>query len=88
MNSDISVFCNTWLQCLSNLGGNRIHRSLSYAKHADKPNELFPFYFLYLGASDSDQLYCLIVKDDESSFMWLEPCATANFDNVVEALLR
>ena len=88
MKSDISVFCNTCLHCISTLGGTRIPRPLSHAMHADRPNELLHFDFLYLGPSESDQLYCLVVKDDASSFVWLEPCAAADSQHVVEVLLR
>ena len=88
MRTDISVFCNTCLHCSSTIGGLSIPRTLSHALHAEKPNELIHFDFLYLGDSITNVTYCLIIKDDASSFVWLEPCVTADAEAVVDVLIR
>ena len=73
MKSDIAVFCNTCLHCLATVGVNRVPRPLAHALHSDKPNELIHFDFLYLGECDAATPYCLIVRDDATSFVCLNP---------------
>ena len=78
MKTDIITFCNTCLHCQATIGGKRIPRPLSHALHTDTPNELIHFDFLYMGESVTGQTYVMIIKDDASSFVWLEPCASAD----------
>ena len=73
MKSDISVFCYTCLHCQSTIGGLRIPRPLGHTLHADKPNNLIHFDFLYMYPGEGDMKYVLIIKDDHSSYIMLEP---------------
>ena len=88
MRSDISVFCNTCLHCQLTLGGLRVPRPLGHALHATKPNELLHFDFLFMDEGDDKNSYCLILKDDASSFVWLEPCEAANSEAAASTLLK
>ena len=88
MKSDIAVFCKTRLHCSATVGVNRVPRPLAHVLYPDKPNEVIHFDFLYLGECEAATPYCLIVKDDATSFVFLEPCASADADSVVDFLLR
>ena len=41
-----------------------------------------------MGESTRGIIYILIIKDDASSFVWLEPCTAADADTTVETLLK
>ena len=88
MKPDVSVFCNTCLHCAASSGNKRVPRPLGHALHADKPNELIHFDFLYMGPGTAGYSYVLIVKDDCSSLVWLEPTATADADSAAAVLSR
>eukprot|EP00171_Calliarthron_tuberculosum_P018475 IDg18475t1 len=65
-------------------GEYRVPRPMGHAIRADSPNEVIHFEFLYLGESDVGYTYVLIIKDDASSFVWLEPCTVADAKCTVE----
>lgn len=88
MNADVLSFCNTCLHCVATSGSRRSPRPLAHALHSDKPNELLHFDFLFMGKSDSGPSYVLIIKDDASSYTWLESCQSADAESTVLALLR
>jgi len=88
MRSDIVSFCNTCLHCQSTTGGQRIPRPMGHALHSDRPNEIIHFDYLYMGPSDQGMQYVLIIKDDASAFVWLEPCTATDAESTVEVLLR
>lgn len=68
MKADIRAFCNTCLHCVATSGSHRTPRPLAHALHSDKPNELIHFDYLFMGKSDVNQTYVLIVKDDATSY--------------------
>jgi Integrase core domain/Integrase zinc binding domain/Chromo (CHRromatin Organisation MOdifier) domain len=88
MREDVATFCETCLHCLSTVGGLRIPRPMGHALHAERPNELLHFDFLYMDKSTSGELYVLILKDDASGFVWLVPCETADAETTATALLQ
>ncbi|POM64802.1 Chromodomain containing hypothetical protein putative [Phytophthora palmivora] len=63
-------------------------RPLDKAIHADKPNEVMHWDYLYMGKSDSYLEYVLVIKDDTSKFVWLMPTDAATADNTFECLMR
>ena len=88
MRSDVSVFCNTCLHCKLTVNGQRIPRPMGHALHATKPNEILHFDFLYLHpAEEGTESYCLILKDDMSSYVKLYPCHGATATEAAETLL-
>ena len=62
-------------------------RPLAHTMHASKPNEILHIDFLYMGQGTNDKNYCLILKDDFSSYVWLFPCTSADADAAAEAIL-
>ncbi len=88
MKTDTMKFVNSYLHCVSTTGGYRVPRLMGHALHADAPNEIIHFDFLFMGESDDGFPYVLLIKDDASSFVWLEPCAAPDADCTVEVLLR
>ena len=73
---------------MATLGGNRVPRPMGHTLHADLPNEVIHFDFLYMGPSDTGQKYALILKDDASSFLSLEAYDGADVTAAVESLMR
>lgn len=88
MKTDIATFCNTCLHCNATSGGRRVPRPFAQTLHADKPNELLHFDYLYMGCSDTGEVYILILKDDASSFIWLEACKVADAETTVRVLMK
>ena len=70
MQTDVFTFCNTCLHCQATTGGRRIPRPLAHTVHAEKPNEVLHFDYLYLYPSDTGEQYILIIKDDASVDDW------------------
>ena len=88
MKTDISVFCNTCLHCLTTIGGQRVPRPLGHAIHADKPNQLIHFDFLYMYPGDDNMKYVFIIKDDHSSFVLLEATEDCDAQTATKTLLK
>jgi transposase InsO family protein len=84
MEEDIRSFVKT---CESTLGRGIIPRPLGEALHAESPNEVFHFDFLYLGRGEDQFTYVLVIKDDFSSFYELFPCRSADSFVVADALI-
>ena len=61
---------------------------MGHALHADRPNEVNHFDFLYMGPSDTGQKHALILKDEASSFLSLEAYESADAPAAVESLMR
>ena len=88
MREDVLSFCNTCLHCQTTSGGRRTPQPLAHALHADKPNELLHFDYLFMSPSDAGEQYVLIVKDDASSFIWLEPTEAADAHTTAKVLTK
>ena len=69
MQADITSFCNTCLHREATTGGLRKPRPFAHTMHADRPNELLHFDYLYMNESATGEKYVLILKDDASSFI-------------------
>ena len=78
LDADVAEFCKTCLLCLSTIGGKRVARPLGSALHATRPNQVLHFDFLYIGPSDDEDVYVLLVRDDLSAYTWLKSCPTAD----------
>lgn len=88
IDEDVKAFNNACLLCVLSKSGNRVPRPLSSRAHASKPNEIIHFDYLFLGDSEGDEKYVLVVKDDLSSYCWLEPSSTCDSAHVSEVLAR
>jgi Integrase zinc binding domain len=84
--TDVSDFVKSCIHCLATIGGSRVPRPLGEVLHADKPNLVLHFNFLYIGKSSSGPIYILVLRDDMSGYVWLWPCEHANAANTVDAL--
>ncbi|POM68501.1 Chromodomain containing hypothetical protein putative [Phytophthora palmivora] len=87
LKADVDYFVGHCLHCASSTGGPPQPRPLGEAIHADKPNEVIHWDYLYMGKSDSDLEYVLVIKDDASKFVWLMPTDAATADNTFECLM-
>jgi Integrase core domain len=66
-----------------------VPRPLGTQLHAIMPNEILHFDFLYIGLSrDGKYQYLLILKDDQSGYLWLVACRKADAAATVDALMR
>ena len=92
MREYIRSFINQCLHCLSCKGPLRIPRPLSEAIHADQPNTVLHFDYLFISQqgerASHDFRYVLVLMDDHSTFVRLAPSAQASTEQVVESILR
>ncbi|ETN16098.1 hypothetical protein PPTG_21866 [Phytophthora nicotianae INRA-310] len=87
MDRAIEFFVQRCLHYASTLGGPPQPRLLGEAMHAERPNELNHWGYLYLGKSDTNQEYVLVIKDDASKFVWLLPSEAADTEMRYNALI-
>ena len=87
IDADIDAFSKSCLHCALTLGGKRIPRPFGHALHADKPNELIHFDFLFMGESSQGYEYVMIIKDDASMYLWLQPASDATAEAAVKSLV-
>jgi hypothetical protein len=92
MRERIRGFINQCLHCLSCKGPVRIPRPLGEAIHADRPNAVLHFDYLFIRQpgrqATHDFRYVLVFMDDHSSFVQLAPSSQATTDQVVSSILR
>ena len=86
MDDDVKTFCNKCLHCSATKGTIRVTRELAHAMHADRPNEIVHFDYLYMGAGKGGAKYVLILKDDFSNYVWLRPASTCDAAHAIKAL--
>ena len=55
--------------------------------HASRSNEILHLDYLYMGTGVGEQKYCLILKDDFSSYVWLFACSAATSEVAAESIL-
>ncbi len=61
---------------------------MGHILYAEKPNKLLRSDYLHMGESTTGHFYILILKDDASSFIWLEPFLTEDAQTTVDVLTR
>lgn len=88
MVEEVKEFVNDCLLCIISNSGNRVPRPLSSGIHATKPGQILHFDYLYLGRSSGIEKYVLVLKDDLSSYCWLEPVDGATAENAAIILSR
>lgn len=88
MDEDVKDFVESCIHCLSTTSGDIIPRPLGHALHASAPNKLLHFDFCYMSQGEEDYLYVLVLKDDFSGYVWLEPTKAADADTVTDVLIR
>ena len=88
LRDDVRSFVSSCLLCVLAKSGNKVPRPLSTTLHGTKPNEVIHFDYLFLGDSEHDHKYVLVVKDDLSGYCWLEPTTSADSEHTAEVLAR
>ncbi|MEM1369509.1 MAG: RNase H-like domain-containing protein [Cyanobacteria bacterium P01_H01_bin.15] len=91
MRADVRSFVAECLLCVMSKSGEKVPRPLASTAHASSPNEIIHFDYLYLGQSSNNSnpmKYVLVIKDDLSSYCWLETTFSANAEHVAEVLAR
>lgn len=88
LSEQIRLFVRKCLLCRMNNEGRMEPRPYGEAIHATGNNEVLHFDYLYMDACEKDKLkWLLVLKDDFSGFLELVPCARANSESAVSALL-
>ncbi|GMF47725.1 unnamed protein product [Phytophthora fragariaefolia] len=87
MKADVERFVARCLHCASVSGGPSFSRPLGEALYAERPNELFHWDYLSLGASASGDEYELVLKDDASNYVWLMLTAASTAEITYESLV-
>lgn len=85
---DVRTFVSSCVLCLFAKSGHKVPRPLCTTLHASKPNQVIHFDYLFLGESDTDKKYALVVKDDLSGYCWLEPTSSADSSHCAAVLAR
>lgn len=88
MAENVSTFFSTCAHCFASYSGKRVPRPMGNSLHSDTLNELIHFDYLYIGKGDTGHIYILIVKDDASSYVWLDPTENADAETAADVLLR
>lgn len=88
MEEDVKSFVHSRLHCLLTISGEVIPRLLGHALHASLPNKLLHFDFCYMSNGEDDYTYVLVLKEDFSGYVWLEPTKLANADTVANSLIH
>lgn len=85
---DVRSFVSSCLLCVLSKSGSKVPRPLSTTIHATKPNEVIHFDYLFLGTSSAKAKYALVVKDDLSGYVWLDPSPSADSEHTASVLAR
>lgn len=86
--ADVEFFVRRCLHCASVVGGPPIPRPLGEAMHAERPNELIHWDYLFMGASKGDDKYILGIKDDASRFVWFFAVPDATAETTYSCLME
>jgi Integrase zinc binding domain len=87
MRKDLASFVNSCIHCLSSSTGGTVPRQKAQTLHAEKPNKLLHFDFLYIGHGLKGVDYILVLKDDLSSYCRLIPSSAANAVTTAASLI-
>ena len=83
---DVQSFVDSCLHCISTSSGEKVPRPLGHALHATTINEVLHFDYCWMGPSDVNEKYILVIKDDLSSYIWLMPTISAHAVTTAECL--
>ncbi|CAB1096824.1 unnamed protein product [Ectocarpus sp. CCAP 1310/34] len=83
MEEHVTDFVKHCLNCMDSKAGEKVPQPLGETAHGTRPGEVVLFDYLYVGASGllgKDSLdeedgfkYILVMMDDMSNWVWLEP---------------
>ena len=76
MKEDVTEFVQQCLHCEDSRAGNVVPRPLGEIFHGTEVGEVLHFHYLKLGDSDDGYSYLLVLVNDVSSFVPLQPAAS------------
>ena len=86
MQDDTLEFLAACLHCVTGKAGHNIPRPLSLTTHATRSNEFLHFDFLYMGPGFACMKYILVIRDDQSSYVWLAAVKQADSQTALSGL--
>lgn len=86
MRDDTKTFINSCIHCQSTNEGETIPGPLGHAMHATKPNEILHFDYCYMESGEDGYKYVLLLKDDLSGYVMLNPTVEADANTTSTAL--
>lgn len=78
---DIKEITESCIHCTVSRAGKRIPRSLSHTGEGSKTKKVVHADILYTKpATNCEENYVLLIKDETSSYEWLQACVNGNSD--------
>lgn len=59
---------------------------MSTTLHATEPNKIIYFDYIFLGESDKNEKYAMVVQDELGGCVWLDPASSVNSEHAAEVL--
>ena len=97
MEEHVTEFVNHCLHCMDSKAGEKLPRPLGETVCGTRPAEVVHFDYLFVGASgplgddgldeDGDYNYILVMMDDMSNLVWLEPTGACTVRLTAQHLL-
>ena len=98
MDQDVTEFVRQCLHCMDSKSGEKVPRPFGETVHGKRPGEVLHFDYLHVGESGplgADGLdesggftYLLVLMDDLSNFVWLEPTGACTARLTAQHLLN
>ena len=88
MKEDVAEFVQQCLHCVDSRTGNVLPRPLGEILHGAKVGEVLHFDYLKSGDSDNGYAYVLLLVDDVSSFVSLQPAASCTSEVAARGVLE
>ena len=88
MKEDVTEFVQQRLHCVDSRAWNVVSRPLGEILHGTEVGEVLHFDYLKLGDSDDGYAYVLVLVDDVSSFVSLQPVASCTSEVAARSILE
>ena len=88
MKEDVTEFVQQCLHCVDSRAGNVVPRSLGDILHGTEVREVLHFDYLKLEDSDDGYGYVLVLVEDVSSFVSLQPAASCTSEVAARNILN
>lgn len=88
LSNDAKEFTQQCIHCILSRTGEKVPRPLGQALHAQRPNEVVHMDFLYMGPSENNFKYVLLMKDDLSSFVQIFPAETPDAETAACSIAK
>lgn len=85
---DVKEFVQVFLSCLLSGNGVKVPSPLGQQVHAERVGKLLHFDYVYVGESSDGKASLLILKDDFSGYVFLQPCSHADAETTAEVLME